>query len=572
MPYLELILAAPWVVRAVSAVLAFFVLLFAALFLLPGLTAWYRYDNLVLRIRAFKKAQRSNPAALFAGDKRLAHIWAEYEKTLHRQREFDPASGQFTLVALRATVPAGTIFTQEALVDSRIRTEFFKHLPGLCTGIGIIGTFAGLIDGLRAFHIADDPTVVRTSLEFLLRGVFQAFLVSAGAITLAMAITFVEKFLVTTLYRKVEEITFELDSSFQAGVGEEYLERLVNASEGSADRIEALKATLVQDLKAALTEISAREISAQAAAHEELARQLSESLRTELIGPIWRIAASLEGTPREAGEGNRAISPQGTEALAALPDMLERLLDKQTRVIGDALGTVTGQMQAIASDIGGTVRDLTAALREQGAQVNAVHLGAESRMSSLTGEMQRRIEAQGAQSQDSVARITDAAAAIQAAASDFTRAAGGVTTVLQGSTALTERLSDAALAVSSSSTALQAVVRDQAGTRDSLAAMLEQLRASVEHARRETSLSGDALQRIDAAAQALGRASVDVEAFLDRIGDVLERSHGAFASGVQKTVDGIYNDFYGKLSEATQLLTEGVAELAGALDRPANRP
>jgi hypothetical protein len=568
MPYLELILAAPWVVRAVSAVLAFFVLLFAALFLLPGLIAWYRYDNLVLRIRAFKKAQRGNPAALFAGDKRLAHIWAEYEKTLHRQREFDPASGQFTLVALRATVPAGTIFTQEALVDSRIRTEFFKHLPGLCTGIGIIGTFAGLIDGLRAFHIADDPTVVRTSLEFLLRGVFQAFLVSAGAITLAMAITFVEKFLVTTLYRKVEEITFELDSSFQAGVGEEYLERLVNASEGSADRIEALKATLVQDLKAALTEISAREISAQAAAHEELARQLSESLRTELIGPIWRIATSLEGTPREAGEVSQAISTQGAEALAALPDMLERLLDKQTRVIGDALGTVTGQMQAIASDIGGAVRDLTAALREQGAQANAAHLGAESRMSSLTGEMQRRIEAQGAQSQDSVARITDAAAAIQAAAADFTRAAGSVTTVLQGSTALTERLSDAARAVSSSSTALQAVVRDHAGTRDSIAAMLEQLRASVEHARRETSLSGDALQRIDAAAQALGRASVDVEAFLDRIGDVLERSHGAFASGVQKTVDGIYNDFYRKLSEATQLLTEGVAELAGALDRP----
>jgi ABC-type transporter Mla subunit MlaD len=144
--------------------------------------------------------------------------------------------------------------------------------------------------------------------------------------------------------------------------------------------------------------------------------------------------------------------------------------------------------------------------------------------------------------------------------------------VLQGSTALTERLSDAARAITSSSTALQAVVRDHAGTRDSLAAMLEQLRASVEHARRETSLSGDALHRIDAAAQALGRASVDVEAFLDRIGDVLERSHGAFASGVQKTVDGIYSDFYRKLSEATQLLTEGVAELAGALDRPGHRP
>jgi len=72
------------------------------------------------------------------------------------------------------------------MVDSRLSTEFFKHLPGLFTGIGIIGTFSGLITGLQAFKVSENATVVRNSLEKLMQGVYEAFLVSAVAISAAM--------------------------------------------------------------------------------------------------------------------------------------------------------------------------------------------------------------------------------------------------------------------------------------------------------------------------------------------------------------------------------------------------
>ena len=35
------------------------------------------------------------------------------------------------------------------MVDAPLRTEFYKHLPGILTGLGIIGTFSGLIIGLQ---------------------------------------------------------------------------------------------------------------------------------------------------------------------------------------------------------------------------------------------------------------------------------------------------------------------------------------------------------------------------------------------------------------------------------------
>jgi len=156
--------------------------------------------------------------------------WQEFKETLHEQKEVNARTGVYETVAVRSTVPAEAFFSTQALVDSRLSTEFFKHLPGIFTGIGIIGTFFGLLQGLRAFHVSENPQIARDSLNLLLHGVSEAFIVSASAITLAMVVTFAEKLLVSGLYRKVEEPAQLLDSMFEAGAGEEYLARLVKAS------------------------------------------------------------------------------------------------------------------------------------------------------------------------------------------------------------------------------------------------------------------------------------------------------------------------------------------------------
>ena len=54
-------------------------------------------------------------------------------------------------------MPAEAYFNSQYVVDSRLRTEFFRHLPGIFTGVGIIGTFSGLITGLRQFQRGLEP-------------------------------------------------------------------------------------------------------------------------------------------------------------------------------------------------------------------------------------------------------------------------------------------------------------------------------------------------------------------------------------------------------------------------------
>jgi hypothetical protein len=86
--------------------------------------------------------------------------------------------------------------------------------------------------------------------------VSDAFIVSGSAIFAAMAATFLEKLFVTILYGKVEEITSRLDSLFNSGASEEYLARLVKASEESADQKQDFEGRAVTDLERILSTLA----------------------------------------------------------------------------------------------------------------------------------------------------------------------------------------------------------------------------------------------------------------------------------------------------------------------------
>src|SRR4029079_11399821 len=177
----------------------------------------------------------------------------EYCETLHLpQNAIDPITGMAHHGRYRATVPAEAIFNSLSIFEGRINAEFFKNLPGLLTGLGIIGTFIGLINGLGAANKGDGDL----DITMIIASVRDAFYVSASAIILAMFVTFIEKWVVSSFHRRVEQVCQKVDALYTTGVGEEYLSRLVNASEESAAQAKILKDALVGDLRRILEEMT----------------------------------------------------------------------------------------------------------------------------------------------------------------------------------------------------------------------------------------------------------------------------------------------------------------------------
>lgn len=341
-------------VLIIAALLAILSLLFVGLYLVPGLAFRIKIGRLLHRLKSLHEANHVDPTDVFADDETLNHLWHEYKDTLHEQKEAN-SSGIQEVIAIRATVPAETIFSTQALVDSRLRTEFFKHLPGILTGLGIIGTFLGLLQGLQAFHISENTQVVRASLEALLHGVFDAFLVSATAIGLAMLITLIEKWVTSGLYRKVEELVFLLDHMFESGAGEEYLARLVHASEDSASQTKILKDALVADLKTVLSELTDRQINASAAGNQQLGEQIISGLQVSLQEPLNRISGAVE---QIGGSHSDAIGRVLTDAIAGLTQRIQELFGGQITGINqlqqqtiDALQGAVTKLEQMASNV-----------------------------------------------------------------------------------------------------------------------------------------------------------------------------------------------------------------------------
>ena len=347
-PVIDFIMEAPFIIQMVAGILVFLAAFFVFRFVLPAVFNLFRLRRVVRRLRRLTRTEDRDPTPIFERGKTLTHLWAEYRDTLHEQREFDPAAGVFKPPVLRSTVPAAMVFTTEALVDSRLATEFFKHLPGLFTGVGIIGTFWGLIQGLQAFKVSDDAGVVRTSLEGLMHHVSDAFLVSATAIIAAMVATFVEKMLVAALYRQAEKLTFELDSMFESGAGEEYLARLVKASEDSADQSKLLKDALVTDLDRILSSLTDRQIQAQAQGSQDLAKQFIQSLTVGLQGPLERIAETFQQT----SQGNsQAVTGLLTDVLTGFSQRLEELFGGQITGINQLQQQTIQALQAAVTKL-----------------------------------------------------------------------------------------------------------------------------------------------------------------------------------------------------------------------------
>lgn len=196
----------------------------------------------------------SNLEQLAQNDPSLGKLWAEYNQALEALQQLE-VSTQNTTGQWQANSHAENYFTEQALVDSPLQSNFYKHIPGILTGVGIIGTFTGLIAGLISFDVSN-PQRVQAELSQLVQTVGHAFLVSALAITLAMVFTWIEKSVLTGRYRQVEELQQWLDTLFNPQGGVQYMARLTLAAEMQA----ALSFKILSQLRESPTHTPTRSV------------------------------------------------------------------------------------------------------------------------------------------------------------------------------------------------------------------------------------------------------------------------------------------------------------------------
>jgi hypothetical protein len=216
---MNFLLSLNWFILApVLIVISFLLSRFVTQYQKPAKKLQFELEKIADGLQKYKKdniqiLEITNLKPIFA-EEPFKHLWAEYEDTLHLVRAPDGEP-----ISMRATATSEIYFSKESVVDTQIDADFFRHLPGILTGIGIIGTFSGLVWGLLKFN----PVEPDKTLELLLHEVTSAFIGSGLAILAAIVITYFEKTTLNKCYRLLETVNNRIDDLFSKGVGEEYL-------------------------------------------------------------------------------------------------------------------------------------------------------------------------------------------------------------------------------------------------------------------------------------------------------------------------------------------------------------
>ncbi|WP_201550938.1 anti-phage ZorAB system protein ZorA [Psychrobacter fjordensis] len=301
----------------------------------------------------------------FDGNPSLQQAWISYKKTFHDT--YETVDGEAKVAYSRATVPSEVFFTESIVVDIPLKVDFYKHLPGIITGVGIIVTFLGLLIGLLAFDPAGNPDKVQDSLALLLTGVAEAFMASGLAIATAMVITWREKSWLRQCYAQLQRLNTAIDNAFTADEsGEEYLAKLLKSSQANEVNARQLKDSLVNDLKAMMTNLveenkrnqtafASQLTDSYAQTSQSMATQIGDSIKDSLQDPLDKIASSVQ---QVSGDQGSAVQDLMTDVLAAFMSKLETTFGGQMTGMSEMMTQSVTAMREMQSGFSQLMTDM----------------------------------------------------------------------------------------------------------------------------------------------------------------------------------------------------------------------
>lgn len=285
---------------------------------------------------------------IISDNKFLKESWNEYKKTLTAYQNSD-------IVHLYSTQATSDYINFYAIVRN-LNIEFWQNLGGIFTGIGIFGTFAGLVIGLHGIDVTTaNVDAMKAGIGNLLSGISTAFLTSVMGILCALGFNFFHNKCVIKVKDNLIAIVEILEDMYPRRTQEIWL----------AD-------TLIQNKQQ--TEVLQNLSS-------ELAIALGDQLEQKLSPSFDRLVKDLAKIMQE----NLAPTLQGVK------ESLDNLNNGGVKAIGEGINDGVGnELKGFAN----TLIDLQNSMQKSFAATQQTGASANEKLSNMVDELTEKI-AQG---------------------------------------------------------------------------------------------------------------------------------------------------------------------------------
>lgn len=423
-------------------------------------------------------------------------------------------------LTLRRTADAAEIFRDSVLAPSFSTSRLFLAIPGILTGLGVLGTFVGLQMGIGGLDLKD-LTNLEKSIIPLIQGCAIAFSTSVWGVFSSLAFSGLEKGLEGLAIGRIRKLQNRVDELIPRYVPEEAMNELERSSRGA----------------------------------EELLKGLAVAIGDEMQKAIGRLGKEIKDAVANAtSEGQGPLMERSVELLSTALTAELAKLKEQVAGMGEQFSGTSEKLSASVRDLDPTVKALSETVSAgHHAVTNAVeklnaHESVMEQMASASTEVRKAAEAFMTMKetlQQCAARNEDAAQAQLSAAQANTQVAERFRHIGERLPEIRQTLEDAARVVASISgpikdlkTYLEGLPAAQeefeisrAKSEDDRSAMLlkmsSDLAEQVGKAAEQFSKVGDLAEKLNAAATSLDEASNELAVFGKQVLDAAKEQRAA---------------------------------------------
>lgn len=239
------------------------------------------------------------------------------DKTLFREKHLRRLFGTFMTEMER--MPEGiegsyrydiADYINEENLDSEVNARLLNQIPDVLTGLGILGTFIGLIIGLRDFDTSTNETML-ASIPPLVDGIKVAFHTSIYGIAFSLMYSMLQKFCLTRLSTSVDHFVHSFYQNVMPVPENDAFNLLLKyqrvMSESMEEFTEVLASKMADSFRKITTPTFEKMINSMDEITDEMTKTQTEGMGRVVDSFIDEMNRSLNGQFREVARTSRNL-------------------------------------------------------------------------------------------------------------------------------------------------------------------------------------------------------------------------------------------------------------------------
>lgn len=248
--------------------------------------------------------------------------------------------------SLRRSVRAAEIFRDSILAPNLMRSRLFVAIPGILTGLGVLGTFAGLQIGMGGLDLTNAKEIDK-SIVPLIQGCVIAFSTSVWGVFGSLTFSGFEKSLERWALGKIRKLQNHVDSIYKPYVPEESLIGMERSSRETEQILKGLSVAIGDEMQKAIGRLGNEIKNAVAKATSEGQGSLMEK-SVELLSET--LTAELKNLKDQIGQMGKQFKEHfsgASEDLMKSVDNFQPTVEKLTKVVAVAHKNVGNAVQKL---------------------------------------------------------------------------------------------------------------------------------------------------------------------------------------------------------------------------------